>query len=229
MRRRGRPTKRTRNAVIAIQRWWRGRKKPGIRRNYGLPSARTGYLAVQQKHVVYTACPAGGGSTDVFVDNLKFNIGQLDNLPSYQRLFDQYRIKKVVVKMTQQSGFAPGNPTMTLITSIDLDAGTAPTGAISLLQCSNAKTKLLTQFSPSRTVSIYPRFQNVIALDPTAVPPTQSFSIGKSGAWLDLADQGLTNHHGLNICFTCPDATGLAIDCLIRYEYTYHVEFRKIR
>lgn len=193
------------------------------------PTKRTGYLPVQQRHVVNTTIPANGGSTDLYVDNLEFDIASLDNLNSYRSLFDQYRIKKVVVKMTQQTGFVSGNPSIRVLTSIDLDAGTAPTGAISLLQCSNVRTKLLTPERPSVTRSVFPRFNNVISLDPLAQPPTYGTTMGRPGAWLDLADAGLTKHYGLNICFTCSDGGGLTTDAIIHYEYTYHVEFRKIR
>jgi len=221
-------TARRHRAATAIQRIARGYlSRKGFRstRRTQRTGKRTGFLAVQQVHTEITTIPAAGGSEDVYVDNLKFNIASIPNLDSYRRLFDQYRIKKVKVRIVQQSGF--DNPSMTLITSIDLDAGTAPTTSDLLLQCSNSKIKNLTAFRPSKVVSIFPRFQNKIVMD--AAAGTENYTLGRPGAWLDLADAGLTNHHGLNIAFTCPDSTGLTNPASINYEFTYHIEFRKIR
>ena len=193
------------------------------------PSVRTGYLPVQQKFIdtftIPTAIPNG------YVTRYDFTISQLQNLPSLVRLFDQYRIRKVTLQFNGQTFNDPtANPSMTCVSSIDLDGGALPANFDVILQASNAK---VSQWGGTGTnnlkkfVSVRPRFSNQIVKE-LGPPILYSQTLGNRNAWIDLADQGLTEHHGVVMGWRAPaGALNFAQD--VTLITTFHLEFRKFR
>jgi len=193
------------------------------------PSVRTGFLPVQQKDigtfVIPVAIPNG------YVTRFDFQISGLPNLPSLVRLFDQYRIRKVTLQFNGQSFNDPtANPSMTCVSSIDLDGGALPPTFDTILQASNAK---VTQWGGTGTnnlkkwVTLAPRFSNSI-IQSIGPPVVYSQTIGKRNAWIDLADGGLTQHHGVVMGWRAP-AGVLNFPQAVTLIQTYHLEFRKFR
>jgi len=202
-----------------------GRRKKTYRKRR-TPTYRTGFLPVQQTDISSVTIPSLGGDQDVFAASLSFNISQLANLTAFVRLFDQYRIKKIKLSMTQTT-FPVGNPNCTLYTSVDLDGSPSGMDLHTILQRSNVQTHTMTETRPSKTITVSPRTRETQMID--NVVGNVSYKLGTRGAWIDLADQGTTLHYGLDFVVSNPLATGIPTDITLQYKYIYFIEFRKIR
>lgn len=202
----------------------------------GNPTKRTGFLPIRQKSLEKSFVIPAGTYPNGYSIQFAFNIKNLQNLPALARLFDQYRICGVSVRMFPQTNSNDTiNQAMTLGTSIDLDGGALTTWN-ELIQCSNTQ---VTNWSsaggnvPSKNIYLQPRYRSVHVVDPTTVPITYGYNMGAKNRWLDLADNGETDHYGLNCVFLPPfelsGAREFNADQSITVVETYYVQFRKLR
>lgn len=202
------------------------RSRSGNYRTSGV-TRRTGYLNIQQKDSLPFVIPSG---VNFYTTELTFSINQLGNFLALARLFDQYRIARASTYFYPiTNANAATNAGVTVCTSIDLDGSIAPTSFDEALQASNAKVKNFSTNGgnkPSCFVSLRPRYMNVIVKD-IGPPATYSQTLGKSSAWIDIADAGDTDHRGVQISFNMPTPLNLSMQC--ENIITYHVEFRKVR
>jgi len=219
-----------------IQRKWRKTKKRFTKYGKGNPTKRTGFLPIKQKTLEKSFVIPAGAHPNGYPIQFAFNIKNLQNLPALARLFDQYRICGVSIKMFPQTNTNDTiNQSLTLGTSIDLDGGALTTWN-ELIQCSNTK---ITNWSSAggavahRAIYLQPRYRSVHVVDPTTAPVTFGYNMGSKKRWLDLADNGETDHYGLNCIWLPPfDSAGdrtLNADVSVTVVETYYVQFRKLR
>lgn len=208
------------------------------RRGYRLyrrprPTKRTGFLPIVQKDLDQSFVIPAGAYPNGYIKQFKFDISGIQNLPELTRLFDQYRIRAVSIRMVPQTNTSETvNPAMTFASSIDLDGGALGTFD-ELLACSNCKVSNWSNAGGSianKNFYMQPRYRSVHVIDPTTVPPTYGQSLGPKNAWLDLADGGQTDHFGLNVGWL-PGGPGynLGLEQWINVTITYYIQFRKIR
>jgi len=219
-----------------IQRAFRRSRKRFTRYGRGNPSKRTGFLPVKQKTLEKSFVIPSGTYPNGYPIQFAFNIKNLQNLNAFVRLFDQYRICGVSIKMFPQTNTDDTtNQALTLGTSIDLDGGALTTWN-ELIQCSNTKIANWSSAGGSvahRSIYLAPRYRSVHVVDPTTAPVTFGYNMGSKKRWLDLADQGETDHYGLNCVFLPPlDTLGnrnLNQNMSVTVVETYYVQFRKLR
>lgn len=219
-----------------IQRRWRKTKKRFTKYGKGNPTKRTGFLPIKQKSLEKSFIIPAGNHPNGYPIQFAFNIKNLQNLAALARLFDQYRICGVSIKMYPQTNTDDTvNQAMTLGTSIDLDGGALNTWN-ELIQCSNTK---ITNWSSAggavahRAIYLQPRYRSVHVVDPTTAPVTFGYNMGSKKRWLDLADNGETDHYGLNCIWLPPFNNAgdriLNADMSVTVVETYYVQFRKLR
>lgn len=219
-----------------IQRAFRAKRSRFTRYGRGVPTKKTGFLPVKQKTLEKSFVIPAGTYPNGYPVQFAFNIKNLQNLAALTRLFDQYRICGVSVKMFPQTNTDDTtNQALTLGTSIDLDGGALTTWN-ELIQCSNTK---ITNWSSAggavahRSIYLKPRYRSVHVVDPTTAPVTFGYNMGATKRWLDLADQGETDHYGLNCIWLPPlDNLGnrnLNANMSVTVVETYYVQFRKLR
>lgn len=212
-------------------------RKPYQKRKYRSQktSTRTGYLSVQQK-VLNTGfeIPAGNYPTGL-IEKLDFQANECPQWNTYAALFDQYRITGVKVTLLPTSN-QPGvaNTAGTFASSIDLDGDNNITTFDQVLQCSNTRTSPWSSsggLTPYKKIFLRPRFQNAIVrtMDVAEGQPLKyAMTLGNAKQWIDVADGGLTKHHGLNLAwyFGAEQVSNLQ---LINMIVTYYIQFRKVR
>lgn len=223
---------------VTIQRAYRAYRarrgrRPRTRMTRSRTRVRTGYLPMVQKDLTESFQIPAGPYPNGYIKQFKFSIENIQNLAEVTRLFDQYRIRAVSVRLMPQSNTNDTvNPSMTFCSSIDLDGG-GVANFDALIACSNAKTSNWSSAGGNiagKTIYLKPRFRNVHVVDPTTVPVTYGQNIGRKNAWLDLADGGTTDHFGLNVGFLPGSATAtLGFAVWVNVIITYYIEFRKIR
>ena len=206
------------------------RKMRLYRRPYA--TKRTGFLSVVQKDMTKSFELPAGAYPSGYIQRMIFNISNVVNLAEFTRLFDQYRIRAVSVKLMPQSNTNDSvNPALTYASSIDLDGGSVNTWS-DLLACSNCKVGNWSNAGGNiSTKSHYlkPRWRNVHIIDPTTTPPTYGNTMGARNKWIDLADQGQTDHYGLNIGFLTPSGVSMGFAQDVSVITTYYIQFRKVR
>lgn len=212
------------------RRYGKRRRKIGMRRYRRKPaSKRTGFLSLQQKENFTYTIPAGP-LPNGFVRQLTFNIAALPNFVEFDRLFDQYRICAVAGTLTPHTNTNDTiNPGQTFIQSIDLD-GQLATQYDQILACSNAKQSPWTSTGgmvPMKKFYLKPRFLNNILQ--TINPDVYSRTLGRPGAWIDLADNGLTTHYGMNFGWRTASPVGLNVEQTVNVSLTYYLQFRKVK
>lgn len=220
------PMKRRKRRSTYRRRFYRKRRIPRI------ATKRTGFLSIVQKDMSKSfELPAGSYPTG-FIQRMIFNISNIVNLAELTRLFDQYRIRAVSVKLMPQSNTNDSiNPALTYASSIDLDGGSVNTWA-DLLACSNCKVGNWSNAGGNiSTKSHYlkPRWRNTHVVDPTTTPVTYGNTMGNRNQWIDLADQGQTDHYGLNIGFLTPSGVNMGFAQDVSVIVTYYIQFRKTR
>lgn len=210
----------------------RGRRMKMYRRPYA--SKRTGYLSIVQQDLSqsFTLPALPGGYPTGFIRQFKFNISQVVNLPELTRLFDQYRIRAVSLRMMPQTNTDDTVfPSLTYAASVDLDGGNIANWA-DILACSNAKVSNWASNGGNvaqKSHYLKPRWRNTHVVDPTTTPVTYGNTMGNRNQWLDLADQGNTDHFGLNVGFLTPSGVGTAVEQEVTVIIKYYIQFRKIR
>jgi hypothetical protein len=208
-------------------------KRPYRKRAYRKrrrPRSNTGYLATRQVEVKTITLPPNQLET---IHQEAFRISDLPQLSTFAKLFDQYRIAKVNVRIFPTTYTAPtDNNRLLFASSIDLDGGIISTFS-DLMQIANTR---LSPWCPDvtksvKSITLVPRYRNNIiedASDPLNV--TYAQTIGNRKSWIDLADQGLTQHFGLNLGWLASSATGTLNEPQdIQFVTTYYIQFRKVR
>lgn len=211
-------------------------RRIGRRRNWfkkGAPRNNVGYLSVKHKLPTTSLVVGAGvwGNTSTAapaqpVYSQAFQITGLPNLTSYTKLFDQFRITGVAVKLSNTSNpLATQNDGYNIVSSIDLD-GNAIGSVDELSQCSNMVRKRVKEGITIHKIFLRPRIRNIIE---GALPPTNStaFQIG-TNKWVDLASPAIP-YYGLNYAPTGVPGTTLNNDSHWQVDMTFYVQFRKLR
>lgn len=179
---------------------------------------------------------ANSGATNTHIywsHGQRFNLSQISNLGEYQALFDQYKLRKVVVKMIPyiNSVNAPGGLTYPgdmcpiFHYAIDHDTWTAPpaneAGIGALRERNNYKWHKMDR---PLTIVIKPRYQGY-AEDNAGNPI--SATTGR-GAWLDMARDEV-DHYGLLGVFEGIQSQPANLIFNMRCEVTYYMCFKGVR
>lgn len=193
------------------------------------PSTRTGFLAVRATEIKEITL---ADNVQEHIHQEAFRIADIPSILSYTPLFDQYRIRKVTVKLYPTTRTDPTqNNRMTFCSSIDLDGGQI--GQFSqLTECSNARLSIWAPDvgTAQKSITLVPRYKNYIVKDASdPLNLTFATTVGKRGSWIDLADRGQTQHFGLNLGWMSTTGGELNFTQDVRFVTTYHIEFRKIR
>ncbi len=221
-----------------MKRGYKKRKRRGnyLKRRYKKinTSTRTGHLSVQQK-VLDTSFEIDTGNYPTgLILKKEFFAAEIPQWNNFAALFDQYRICGVKVTMLPTSNQpAVSNTAATFASSIDLDGDKTISTFDDLLQCSNTKTSPWSAaggLTPYKSVYCKPRCQNAIVrtLGADGQPATYSMALANRKAWIDVADQGLTKHHGINFGWYFGNEQVQNIQ-LVNMVVTYYIQFRKIR
>lgn len=204
----------------------RYRRKRVIPRNL----RNTGFLSTRQKTESYVIVPsgtlAGGGHGVAF----SFSLGDIQQAVTFQKLFDQYRITGVAIKMLPMTSFNTGstNPSIRLLHYTDLDDANAPSLYTDVIQRSNVKDTMLIAGS-ARTVNSYirPRWLNASYVGPVGT----GYTLGSRSQWIDTVDTGV-QHFGYKYFFnTTNNATpgGLAVPINVLFTITYYLQFKGLK
>lgn len=217
------------------RRVWR-KKRTNRKRKAVVPRnlRNTGFLSTKQKTESYVTIPSGtlvGGGHGV---GFSFSLADIPQAVTFQKLFDQYRITGVAIKMMPMTSIntGGGNPSFRLLTYTDLDDANAPTLYSDVIQRSNVKDHMITAGSVKPiTTYLRPRWLN--ASYATSVVPGggTGYTLGNRSQWIDTVDDQVP-HFGKKYFFnTTNNATpgGLAtpINCL--YTITYYLQFKGLK
>lgn len=207
------------------------------KRKYNNPTNKTGFLSLRQKEFLTYVIPAGPLANG-HIEQLSFNINSLPNFAALARLFDQYRIVAVAGSLTPHTNTDDTiNPGQSYIQSVDLDGGKL-INYDSILQCSNAKQSPWTTaggMKPYKKFFLKPRYLNTIIVDPgdpaavPPVPPVYSQALANRKSWIDLADNGMTQHYGMNFGWRTASPVGLNVEQTVNVAITFYLQFRKVR
>lgn len=208
----------------------RYRKKPRISRNM----RNTGFLSTKQKTESYVIVPSGtlpGGGHGV---GFSFSLADIPQAVTFQKLFDQYRITGVALKMLPMTSFNTGatNPSVRLLHYTDLDDANAPSLYSDVIQRSNLKDTMLIAGS-ARTVNSFVRPRWLNATYATSIVPGggTGYTLGKRSQWIDTVDDQVP-HFGKKYFFnTNTNATpgGLAVPINVLFTITYYIQFKGLK
>lgn len=208
----------------------RYRKKPRISRNM----RNTGFLSTKQKTESYVIVPSGtlpGGGHGV---GFSFSLADIPQAVTFQKLFDQYRITGVALKMLPMTSFNTGatNPSVRLLHYTDLDDANAPSLYSYVIQRSNLKDTMLIAGS-ARTVNSFVRPRWLNATYATSIVPGggTGYTLGKRSQWIDTVDDQVP-HFGKKYFFnTNTNATpgGLAVPINVLFTITYYIQFKGLK
>ena len=161
-----------------------------------------------------------------------FTLGDIPNTAEFTALFDQYRIKSVVVKFSHRStalslietinNNQAGMPVMYHV--IDLDDATTPTTFNELREYGYCKTFY---FTPDKRVfsrKITPRALNAVYRDLV----TTGYALAKKNTWYDCTQTNI-RFYGQKWGMDVPQAGGTAVNASFDLETTYVVEFKRSR
>jgi len=145
-----------------------------------------------------------------------FFLGQVPGSSDFTNLFDQYRIRKVVLqfKANQQSftsstgSSAVTNIPTRIVTAIDYDDSVAPTSLNELREYNTAQVNTMVE---SFTREIRPAV-SIMAYE----------GVGSTG-WISTNDPGVP-HYGIK--WAVPSAVASTNGYQLAVEATYHLEFR---
>jgi len=199
----------------------------------GAKFSKVGYLSIAQKQpsvgtsIGPGAFPAGG-----IVKNTSFTIDTLPNLPSFTKLFDQYRISKIKMVFTSvTSPHTSGNQSYNLAVVTDVDGGTIAQYN-DLLQYPGCKTYSVDEQKTRVTKWITPKIVNLISGGPDTAGTGQVLAnqLG-SNRWVDFAKYpdaaGHIPHYGIKWGFM---GTGpLNNASFWDIDITYYLQFRQVR
>lgn len=143
-------------------------------------------------------------------------LSQLTNSSEFTNLFDQYMIKKIVVKLipkiTQHNlaTTTTGNSDLPQVHSvIDYDDATTPTSLNQLVEYQSYK---MTRGNQVHTRTFVPRVELSAGGADSAPKPYQ---------WIDC-DSSSVNHRGMKVWFNAPQSTGVSVyyDMLVKVYFS---------
>jgi len=165
-----------------------------------------------------------------FGGSLQFMLSHLANVSEIVNLYDNYRIKKVVVQvipsfnssdLAQVAGGTHGIPCMHY--AVDSDDATVPANRTAIMENSYCRTVRLD--GPFNIV-IVPRAQNVIA---TSGGGSAAGGMLPSNTWLDTASQNVP-HYGLK--FWIDELVQVSADSssrpFVKFSVTYYLECKNV-
>lgn len=207
----------------------RWRRKSTISRNM----RNTGFLSTKQKTESYVVIPSGtlpGGGHGV---GFSFSLADIPQAVTFQKLFDQYRITGVALKaVPMTSTGVTVNPSVRMLSYIDLDDANAPSLYSDVIQRSNVKDRTIVagQARPLNTF-LRPRWLN--AAYATSIVPGggTGYTLGNRNTWIDTVDDQVP-HFGMKYFFnTTNNATpgGLSVPINILYTITYYIQFKGLK
>ena len=184
---------------------------------------RTGYLKTAQRYAYQQLVPATP-SPELGLA-LVFKLSDIPQNVTFSKLFDSYRINKVVVKafpLTYSS--VNVNPNYKILSAIDLDDGNVPT-SLSLQERSNSKIDIVTSSGNTKQVktwTVRPRY--LTQLYESAL--TSGYGQGARSQWIDCGDPDIP-HYGLKLVFDTDPVLNYAV--MWQFYVTYFVEFKSLR
>lgn len=224
-----RPTYRRRRRFYRKRIYRRWRRKPRIQRNL----RNTGFLSTKQKTESYVIVPAGtlaGGGHGV---GFSFSLADIPQAVTFQKLFDQYRISGVSIKlMPMTSTGVTQNPSIRLLHYTDLDDANAPSLYSDVIQRSNLKNRMLIA-GDAKPISSYIRPRWLSAAYATSIVPGggTGYTLGAHKAWIDTVDDQVP-HFGYKYFFnTTNNATpgGLVDPVNVLFTITYYLQFKGLK
>lgn len=171
----------------------------------------------------------GSGAEMYATLGIRFNINQIPNITEFSNLFDQYSLRKVVVKFVPWTNDAPVTVTGNLLHStspildycIDLDDADPPSpsqvGLQQLRERNNHKT--VRMFKP-HTIVIKPRARGGIGVADSSVQPIGLIR----PRWINLSEPNVP-YFGLKLIFSGINP-GAAGSFIMRATVTYYVKFK---
>lgn len=170
-----------------------------------------------------------GANSSQFGGSLQFMLSHLANVSEIVNLYDNYRIKKVVVQvipsfnssdLIQAASGPMGIPCMHY--AVDSDDATVPANRTSIMENSYCRTVRLD--SPFNIV-IVPRAQNVVA----TTTGSAAGGMLPANTWLDTASQNIP-HYGLK--FWIDEMVQVAADSqarpFVKFNVTYYLECKNV-
>ncbi len=154
-------------------------------------------------------------NVDGHLNNTKtwtFQMSDIPQIASYQKLFEYYKINKVVVTFAYKTAgqYANTDPSIgrtinecnpTLIFKVDHNdviADTYPT----LMQSMRTKKKQLSNDKPNFSITLKPAIQSMLYSTPTATGYSPKYN-----TWIRMGDPAIP-HYGLKFQITVPDSSG---------------------
>lgn len=187
-----------------------------------LAMTRTGYLRTAQKQSTQLTVAAASPETGIATT---FALADIPQNATFARLFDSYRINKVVVKAYPLTNSSLNlNPGYTLLSAIDLDDNSVPTKA-TIIERSNCKITPITPAGNSRQMQMWtirPRYLTQVFESNVST----GYGQGSRSQWLDCSDPTIP-HFGLKLVFD----TDPQLNNSIQWQFftTYYVEFKSLR
>lgn len=217
------------------------KRRPNRKRRYrkkrthiSRPMRNTGFLSTKQKTESYVIIPSGtlvGGGHGV---GFSFSLADLPQATTFQKLFDQYRITGVSIKLLPLTSFNTGatNPSMRMLSYVDLDDANAPTQYTDVIQRSNLQDRMLVAGGArTKTNFLRPRWLNA-AYATSIIPGSGTgYTLGNRSTWIDTVDDSVP-HFGYKYFFnTTNNATpgGLAVPVNVLFTLTYYIQFKGLK
>jgi len=183
------------------------------------------------------------GATSGFVNNtnkfggaMSFALAQVASYTEIQSLFDNYRIKKVILRFDYSANSSPsnsagspgvvnvGNQAVPIVhVTPDFDDNTIPTNRADVLQNAYCRTYRLDK---SFSISLTPRAQTVVATGAGAASSTAVGGLLPANTWLDCQSPQIP-HFGCKFFIDDFADTG-ASNCALRITPTYILEAKNV-
>lgn len=220
---------------------YRRRRRPYRKRRYRKKRSlvprnlrNTGFLSTRQKTESYVIIPSGtlaGGGHGV---GFSFALADIPQAVTFQKLFDQYRITGVSLKLLPMTSTnSATNPSVRLLHYTDLDDANAPSLYSDVIQRSNLKDTMLPFGTTNRPTSSFLRPRWLNAAYATSLVPGggTGYTLGKRSTWIDTVDDQVP-HFGYKYFFnTTTNATpgGLAVPVNVLFTLTYYIQFKGLK
>lgn len=211
------------------KRTWRRKRRTTVPRI----SRSTGFLSTKQKTESYVVIPSGtlpGGGHGV---GFSFSLADIPQAVTFQKLFDQYRITGVALRMVPMTSTGVTvNPSVRMLSYVDLDDANAPSLYSDVIQRSNVKDRTIVA-GQARPMNAFLRPRWLNAAYATSVVPGggTGYTLGKRSTWIDTVDDQVP-HFGMKYFFnTTNNATpgGLSVPINLLYTITYYIQFRGLK
>lgn len=226
--------------MVYRKRPYRRKRRPYRKRRYRKKRTivprnlrNTGFLSTKQKTESYVIVPSGtltGGGHGV---GFSFSLADIPQAVTFQKLFDQYRISGVAIKMMPMTSTGVTvNPSLRLLHYTDLDDANAPSLYSDVIQRSNIKDRMI-PVGNVRPINSYLRPRWLNAAYATSIVPGggTGYTLGNRSTWIDTVDDQVP-HFGYKYFFnTTTNATpgGLAVPMNVLFTITYYLQFKGLK